>query len=394
MQNVRLIRISKVTNITNKLKYMGLDEQSINDICPYLTNAIICLSNIEIQQDEFLINNMLKFGIHIYLNNFNNTNNTYKIIFDVNCIQIEQIIKLLSNKFNINYFLDLSNDLKNIFYKMKLMNHEEFNCRRYSLKLNKKTYVMGILNVTPDSFYDGGKYMNRFSALEKARKMVKEGADIIEVGGQSFKPGFAQIELNEEINRVVPIVKQLSKELNVPISVDTCRSEVAELALRAGCDIINDVWGLQGDKNMAQVVKKFNAGIIIMHNRNKIISNDVMLDVLNYIKSSIQIANNFEIDNNNIVIDPGLGLTFGKNVEQHFEIIRELEELQVFNLPILLAPSRKTFIGDFLNIPVEERLEATVSTVVQAINNGVDIIRVHDVKEMVNAVKIADKLIR
>lgn len=394
MQNTRLIKISKTTNIKDKLKCMELDEQSINDIYPYLTSATICLSNIAIHDNEFLKTNMQKLKIHIYFNKFNNVTNTYKMIFNANCIQIEEMIDLLLKETTINYFFHLLNDLKNIFYKMKSIKHEVFNCRRYSLQLNKKTYVMGILNVTPDSFYDGGKYMNRYSALERARKMVKNGADIIEVGGQSFKPGFTQVDVNEEINRVVPIVEQLSKELNVPISVDTCRSKVAKLALEAGCDIINDVYGLQGDKNMAQVVKEFNAGIVIMHNRNKIINHDIMSDILNYIQSSIEIANNFKINNKNIIIDPGLGMTFGKSVEQHFEIIKELEELQVFNLPILLAPSRKTFIGEFLNIPAEERLEATVSTVVQGIRNGVDVIRVHDIKEMVNAIKIADKLIR
>jgi dihydropteroate synthase len=263
---------------------------------------------------------------------------------------------------------------------------------KYKLPIGKKTYVMGILNITPDSFSDGGSYNDLDAAIKKAKEFVLEGADIIDVGGESTRPGYTEIAPEEEIKRIVPVIERLVRELDVPISIDTSKAMVAEKALLAGAHIINDVWGLQRDSELAGVVSRFGAGVVMMHNKNDKIYNDFMSEVLAFLRKSIEIAKKAGIAYDHMAVDPGVG--FGKTLEHNLEIMRRLKELNVLNLPILIGTSRKSFIGNVLNLTVDDRLEGTAATVTLGIANGADIIRVHDVKEMSRVSRMTDAMVR
>ena len=268
------------------------------------------------------------------------------------------------------------------------------SCGNKEIILGERTLVMGILNVTPDSFSDGGKYNNLDSAMKQAEKLILDGADIIDVGGESTRPGHVQITSEEEISRVVPIIEKISKNLDTIISIDTYKYDVAEEAIKAGANIINDIWGLQYDNGeMADLVKKSNLPIIVMHNQNdEIYSKDIMLALRDFFEKTYKIADKYGIDRDKIILDPGLG--FGKNVEQNIEVLSRLNELKDMR-PILLGASKKRFIGKLLNdLPFDERVEGTVATTVIGIEKGVDIVRVHNVLENKRACLVADGVYR
>ena len=271
---------------------------------------------------------------------------------------------------------------------------KKISCGNKEIILGERTLVMGILNVTPDSFSDGGKYNNLDSAMKQAEKLISEGADIIDVGGESTRPGHTQITSEEEISRVVPIIEKISKNLDTIISIDTYKYDVAEEAIKAGANIINDIWGLQYDKGeMAELVKKSNLPIIAMHNQNdEIYNKDIMLVLREFFEKTFKIADKYGIDRDKIILDPGLG--FGKNVEQNIEILSRLNELKDMG-SILLGASKKRFIGKLLNdLPFDERVEGTVATTVIGIEKGVDIVRVHNVLENKRACLVADGVYR
>lgn len=267
-----------------------------------------------------------------------------------------------------------------------------FECRGYRLPLGKKTYIMGILNVTPDSFSDGGKYSGVEAAVEKASEMVENGADIIDIGGESTRPGYIPVDAEEEISRVVPVIEILAKRLRVPISVDTNKGVVAEKALQAGAHIVNDIWGLQKDPLIAEAAAAYNAGVVMMHNKDDKVYDDLMKDVKSFLIKSIEIATKAGINRERMIIDPGVG--FGKTFEHNLEIMRRLYELKDLELPILLGTSRKSLIGNILNLPVTERIEGTAATVALGIAGGADIIRIHDVAEMYRVAKVTDAIVR
>ena len=257
----------------------------------------------------------------------------------------------------------------------------------------KKTYIMGILNVTPDSFSDGGSYTNIESAVKHAKEMIEEGADIIDVGGESTRPGHKFVSDEEEINRVTPIIKILKNEIHVPISIDTYKSQVAEEVLKLGVDMVNDVWGLTYDEDMANVIGKYDASVCIMHNQEGTdYEKDIIESIKDFLQNSIERALKAGVKKDKIVLDPGIG--FGKTFEQNLEVLRRLNELKTLGYPILLGTSRKSVLGNIVGCEPKDRVEATVATTVCGIRDGVDIVRVHDVKENLQAAKIADKLYR
>ena len=258
---------------------------------------------------------------------------------------------------------------------------------------DKRTYIMGILNVTPDSFSDGGKFNNVDKALEHATQMVEEGADIIDLGGESTRPGHSYVEVDEELKRVIPVIKKLKEQLDIPISVDTYKAKVADESLKLGVEMINDIWGLQKDKDMASVIAKHNAYICIMHNQdNTEYDKDIMESIKEFLLESIDIAINAGVDKEKIILDPGIG--FGKTYEQNLEVLKRLGELKSLGYPILLGTSRKSVIGNTLNLPPQERVEGTIATTVLGIRDGVDIVRVHDVGKNLRAAKMADAIYR
>ncbi|EEU31401.1 dihydropteroate synthase [Fusobacterium vincentii 3_1_36A2] len=271
---------------------------------------------------------------------------------------------------------------------------KKISCGSKEIILGERTLVMGILNVTPDSFSDGGRYNNLDSAMKQAEKLISEGADIIDVGGESTRPGHIQITSEEEISRVVPIIEKISKNLDTIISIDTYKYDVAKEAIKVGANIINDIWGLQYDNGeMAELVKKSNLPLIAMHNQNdEVYNKDIMLVLREFFEKTFKIADKYGIDKDTIILDPGLG--FGKNVEQNIEVLSRLNELKNMG-SILLGASKKRFIGKLLNdLPFDERVEGTVATTVIGIEKGVDIVRVHNVLENKRACLVADGVYR
>lgn len=257
-----------------------------------------------------------------------------------------------------------------------------------------KTKIMGILNVTPDSFYDGGKYLDVKKAVEHTIEISKY-ADIIDIGGESSRPGAEQVSAEIELKRVIPVIKEISKRIDVKISIDTTKSIVAEEAINTGASIINDISGLRFDEKMADVAAKYNVNVVLMHMKGtpKTMQlnpyyDDVIGEILSFLKERIDFAVAKGIKKEKIIIDPGIG--FGKRVEDNLNIIKNLSKFKILNCPILIGTSRKSFIGALTNTPPEERLEGTIASNVIAIMNGADIVRVHDVKEMYKAIRIAD----
>jgi dihydropteroate synthase len=270
----------------------------------------------------------------------------------------------------------------------------------YSLDFAAKTAVMGILNVTPDSFSDGNRYFDPLKAVEHALKMVEDGADIIDVGGESTRPGSEAVAPDEELRRVVPVIEAIAKRVAVPISIDTYKASVASAALNAGASIINDISGLKFDSDMAGVAAESGAYVIVMHIKGTPrdmqkdpVYSDLIEEVLDYLKESVRMAEAAGVERSRIIIDPGIG--FGKTVDHNLQILKNLSDFRGLGLPILVGASRKTFIGKILDgAGTSERLEGTAAAVAIAVMNGADIVRVHDVKEMAKVVKVADAIKR
>lgn len=261
-----------------------------------------------------------------------------------------------------------------------------------TLDYTQETFIMGILNVTPDSFSDGGKYNNVEAAVTQAKKMVAEGAKIIDVGGESTRPGYERISDEDEIARIVPVIQALAKEVKVIISVDTYKARVARAAIEAGAHIINDIWGAKAEPEIAQVAAHLHVPIILMHNRkNMDYGVDFWPTAKADLEESITIAQQAGVPDYHIILDPGIG--FAKNTAQNISMMQHLSDLVAMGYPVLLATSRKSMIGNVLKLPVEERLEGTSATVVYGIEKGCHMIRVHDVKEMARATYMADVLV-
>jgi len=268
----------------------------------------------------------------------------------------------------------------------------QLDCRGKMLPIGLRTLVMGILNVTPDSFSDGGRFYDPGLAVDHALRMQEEGAEIIDLGGESTRPGHRSIEPEEEIARVMPVLSRLVRELRVPVSVDTTKAAVALQALEAGAQMINDQWALRADPEIAGVVARYGAPLILMHNQNGTEYSDLMGDMVEYFRESLAKAREAGIARDKILIDPGIG--FGKTLDQNLEAMRRLKELDCLGLPVLLGTSRKSMIGKTLDLPADQRVEGTAATVALGIAQGVDIVRVHDVREMVRVARMTDAMVR
>lgn len=275
------------------------------------------------------------------------------------------------------------------------MQMRKIPCRELQLELGKRTHIMGILNVTPDSFSDGGKFSEVEAAVIHAKKMIAEGADILDIGGESTRPGHTKISVEEEIQRVIPVIQRLRQECpDVLLSVDTYKWKVAEVALEAGVNVINDVWGLQYDGGeMAALAAKYKVPVIIMHNQDtEKYEEDRIVALRKFFEKSLRIAEKAGLERNLLILDPGIG--FGKGFQGDLDILGRLSELSDLG-PILLGTSRKRFIGTLLNgLPAEQRVEGTAATTVIGIQQGVEIVRVHDVKENKRVAMVADAIYR
>ena len=279
------------------------------------------------------------------------------------------------------------NTLSNVTYKFGSLDYD----------FTSRTYIMGVLNVTPDSFSDGGSFLDPENAVRRGMQMVEEGADFLDVGGESTRPGSESVPADEELRRVLPVLRKLAGNSRVPLSIDTYKSKVAEQALDAGAVIVNDISGARADARMAEVIASREASVILMHMKGtpKTMQldpsyDDVVREVRDDLHESILIAESNGI--NQIMIDPGIG--FGKTAGHNLEIIRRLREFQDLGYPLLVGPSRKSFIGNVLDLPVTERLEGTAAAVAASIMNGANIVRVHDVKAMVRVARVVDAIVR
>ncbi len=270
-----------------------------------------------------------------------------------------------------------------------------------SMRLSARTHIMGVLNVTPDSFSDGGKFLRFDEAVAQGMRMAEEGADIIDVGGESTRPGSDPIPLEEELSRVIPVISSLVKRTDVPISIDTYKAEVAKRALDAGAEMINDISALRFDPQMKKIVSQYQVPVVLMHMKGTPKSmqrnpsyQDVVGEITQYLKESIMVAQDSGIEKEKIIVDPGIG--FGKRLKDNLNILKNLKEFSILGCPILIGCSRKSFIGRILDLQTEERLEGSLAALVVAVMNGASIVRVHDVKEsrraaaMVDAIRHAD----
>ncbi|HET7521961.1 MAG TPA: dihydropteroate synthase [Bacillales bacterium] len=276
---------------------------------------------------------------------------------------------------------------------MKMSNIPQLlDCKTYRLDLNKKTLVMGVLNVTPDSFSDGGLYTHVEKAVAHAKQMADDGADIIDIGGESTRPGYTPVPADDEQSRVLPVIRKVANEVKAPISIDTYKAETARRALEAGASIINDVWGAKADPDMANVAAEYDVPIILMHNRHDTNYRDVMADMIKDLRESIDIVRRAGVKKNKIILDPGIG--FAKTYEQNLEVMDRLEELTALDYPVLLGTSRKSIVAKTLGLPKNERVEGTGATVCLGIEKGCRIVRVHDVLPIKRMTTMMDAMLK
>lgn len=262
----------------------------------------------------------------------------------------------------------------------------------HDFNIEENAYIMGILNVTPDSFSDGGKIQSVDAALKRAEQMQREGAAILDIGGESTRPGYTPVSEEEEMERVLPVIEAIKQRLDIPVSVDTYKSVVAEASIQAGADLINDIWGLKADAHMAEVIAKNGVACCLMHNRSKPVYEDFVEDMLTDLNETISLAKEAGIADDRIILDPGVG--FAKTYEQNLEAIRSLGRIKELGYPVLLGTSRKSVIGLTLDLPSDERVEGTLVTTVAAVAQGCGFVRVHDIKENYRAIQMAQAIYR
>ncbi|MBI5683419.1 MAG: dihydropteroate synthase [Deltaproteobacteria bacterium] len=291
---------------------------------------------------------------------------------------------------------DIGNRIKDVIDNI---HKKEFviKCKNKDIVFGRKTLVMGVLNITSDSFSDGGLYIKKEDAVKRVMEMTDDGADIIDIGGESSRPGSLPVSLNDELDRVLPVIKEVAKNVNVPISIDTTKAEVARQAIENGADIVNDISALRFDKDMADVCARNNVPVILMHMRGtpqtmqtNLKYDNLMSEIFCYLSERIAFAKDAGIKPEKIMIDPGI--CFGKSAEDNLKIISRLEEFKGFGMPIVIGTSKKSFIGKTLNLDIDDRLEGTAATVAASILKGANIVRVHDVKEMRRVADMVDAI--
>ncbi len=391
MINPRVLFLSDIDEVKEEIRKTGCDASAIGIMVQKGVFRILKLENIPSKAAVIIKQEMLSKGGEAAINRGvvnRSVDKTDVLLMGTKRHYEGLIYKLKMQPFGLREVADeIEKTLINVDNRPSGL-----KAGKHYLPFGQRTYIMGILNVTPDSFSDGGMYNSIDKAIERAKEMTTEGADIIDVGGESTRPGAEPVPLEEELRRVIPVLERLVKEVDVPISIDTYKAEVARRALEVGVHIINDVWGLKKDPNMAEVVAEYDVPIIVMHNKENNTYTDLMAEIISSLRESIQIGEKAGIRPENIIIDPGIG--FAKDTEQSLRVMRNMKQLKSLGKPILLGTSRKSMIGNTLNLPVTERIEGTAATVALSIVQGVDIVRVHDVKEMTRVVRMTDAIAR
>jgi len=389
MDGYRVIRINDTSEAERYLREIGAEELGIRLMVPKAVFRAVKIQSIPAPAAAIIKQEMLAKGGEAAVNRRTITGEGKTDVLLLGTLRHYQLLikKLKMQPFGLK---KLAAELESILQNVESASAVKLNLPPgLQAAWGERTLIMGILNVTPDSFYDGGRYSELDTALNRAREMVEEGADIIDIGGFSTRPGASPVPPEEEIRRVVPVLKRIKQEMPVvPVSVDTFVAETAREVLEAGADIINDPGGLKADPGMAAVVAEFGCPVVIMHNRMGGGYQDLMAEVVADLKDAIQLALENGIPRENIVVDPGIG--FGKNAEENLTLIRNLGELKSLGRPILLGASNKSFIGKITGDPVNERLIGSLAAAVIGVMNGADIVRVHNVRETRKAVAMAD----
>lgn len=390
--NVYFVYPENQAEIAKLIDRVGCDPAGVKIMAPKGEMLIIHVENLSLKAANILKQEMLSRGGEVALHRDVaglRTEKTNALIIGTRRQIQDLLIKLKVQPFGLKRLGEEIGELlkrRKIPYELNLPHHHA------PLPIGERTLVMGILNVTPDSFSDGGRYIDLTKAVEHAKRLEREGADIIDIGGESTRPGAEKVSLEEELRRVLPVIEALRKEVSIPISIDTYKAEVAKAAIDAGAHIINDVWGAKAEPHIAQVAADTGAPIILMHNREKRDYVDLITDMMRDLRSSIDIALKAGCKKEQILIDPGIG--FAKNAEDNLDVMHRLEEFTSLGYPILLGTSRKSFIGKVTDLPVDQRVEGTIATVVYGIEKGADIVRVHDVEAVVRAVRMTDAMKR
>lgn len=386
-------KINNVEEAKKELEKIGVHKDAISILSPKMFHYNIKVKNLQPQDAIIIKQEMLCCGgdAAIPYDTLPPKAKKGDAIIMGNASQIERLVERLKRQYKrLSEIGEKIDELMGDGKKILKIGNKKF-------EIGKKSYIMGILNVTPDSFYDGGKYFDLEKAIERAKKMEKEGADIIDIGGESTRPFSKRISIEEEIKRVIPVIEALNGEIKIPISIDTYKPEVAEKAIEKGAKMINDVMALRN--GIEKVVKEHDIPVVIMHMKGKPETmqinpyyEDVMDEIIEFLEKRIKFAVKNGINEDNIITDPGIG--FGKRHEDNIKIISHLYELKSLGHPILIGVSRKSFIGNILKLPPEERLEGSIAAGIIAIANGADIIRCHDVKETKRAIMVADEILR
>ncbi|MFH1288518.1 MAG: dihydropteroate synthase [bacterium] len=396
--NLQIISIKNLEDAKKELVKIGVDSRAIEIMAGKAVLFPIKLHSVECAHANILKQEMLALCGEAAISKEIYSLKNKKT--DVLLLGTLKQYKYLISKLNIQPFgglKKLGQDLNEV-----LENYQKIPpalvCKSKTFSFDKRCYIVGIVNVTPDSFSDGNKFSRPEIAYEHALKLIEEGADAIDIGGESTRPGSGKVSVAEEKNRILPVIKKLSGKIKVPISVDTYKSDVARSALDEGAEIINDISGLRFDKKMPALAAKYNVPVIIMHIKGSPknmqlnpLYNNLLAEVMDYLKTSIEIAEKAGIKKEKIIIDPGIG--FGKTVEHNLELIKKLSRFKILGRPILIGTSRKSFIGKILDLDTENRLEGTIASSVIASIQGANFLRVHDVKSVKRAVKMTEAVL-
>ncbi len=407
--NARVLEYSTPESLRKELEKIGVDQEGVQVMLPKGFFRAVKLEGVNHDVAHVLKQEMLRLGgegaisAAVYFGAAVPTD----VILMGTVAQLEALASSLRS-FPDETFRAIAGELEQALRNYGGESLKPIQIGNRTFVWGERTYIMGIINVTPDSFSGDGLAGDVEAAVAQAIRFVEEGADILDIGGESTRPGSQPISEEEELSRVMPVLRRLVKEVDVPISIDTYKARVAREALEAGASMVNDVWGLRMDPEMARVVAEYGVPVVIMHNRSQpknavqeerlggryigIEYRDLMADIIRELEYSLELALEAGVEFEKIIVDPGIG--FGKTVEQNLEILRRLGELKVLGRPILLGTSRKSVIGYVLNLPPNERVEGTAATVALGIAAGADIVRVHDVKEMVRVARMTDAIVR
>ncbi|KPK99002.1 MAG: hypothetical protein AMJ95_01770 [Omnitrophica WOR_2 bacterium SM23_72] len=398
---IRILRLSDEGSIKEEMRKIKVDPYGIEIMLPKARHYLLQINNVSNITANILKQEMLSLGgdVAVARDALTGHVTSTDCLMMGNLSQLERLNqKLQKQPFGLGKVAqELSVTLRN--YQMERF---ALACGRFKLNLGTKTHIMGIVNLTPDSFSGDGLYQKvrssefgvRSEVLKIVERMIEDGADMIDIGGESTRPQARKISVKEEISRTLPVIKVLAKRIRVPISIDTYKPEVAKRALDVGAVMVNDITGLK-DPQMIKVVKEYEAGVVIMHMKGtpRTMQRDphyvsLIEEIIRFLSQAIRRSIDAGISREKIVIDPGLG--FGKTPEHNLKLLNSLEEFKVLGRPLLVGPSRKSFIGKILNVEPQERLSGTISSCVLAAHNGAKILRVHDVKEVHQALKIYD----